>query len=169
MSRDRDVGWLAGMIEADGFICMSSSPQRNGRTRFQIIVGVSNTDPRILDRCRAVAGVGHIVWGKPRRDPRYPGRQRRAPGHWIAWSQRAATVLRVVAPALVAKAEQCALALQAQALIMPSRYSSNPNSQELGRLKAEISALNPRGRGSAAAWENAVLPARGASQLPLGV
>lgn len=86
MSRQVELGWLAGIVDGEGHI------SRNG-------IQVTSTDPDILRRCHEVAGGGVIKANKS------DARENRKPSwYWrLGWRAGAAEVLSDLLPLLCSR------------------------------------------------------------------
>ncbi len=54
---DREAAWLAGFIDGEGTICMTSHGTRKGKAPF---VGAYNTDMALVQKCLIISGTGRI-------------------------------------------------------------------------------------------------------------
>lgn len=86
MSRQTELGWLAGIVDGEGYISGSG-------------IYVTSTDPDILRRCLEVAGGGVISANKP------DARGNRKPSwRWrLGWRAGAADVLADLLPLLCSR------------------------------------------------------------------
>jgi len=93
-------------------------------------VTVSNTDPRMLLRLRAIFGVGSV------RVANRSGKRRRI-FEWTVHTRQAVIVLEAVRPHLVVKGEQADIALAIMATI---RHSGHSVDAPTANLRTELAA-----------------------------
>jgi len=99
----QSLAWAAGVVDCDGSIFIAGK----GSGRFALGVNAGNTDPRLPEAMKAVAGYGILTSGK--RKPVSPAQ--RTLYLWIIQGAQAETFLKRILPYLVIKREQAELAL----------------------------------------------------------
>ncbi len=103
-----ESGWLAGILDGEGTIAAWLTPKPGSSTlQFQCQVVFYNTDPRVIQKLRVLAEaiVGHAL----AIHDGYGGTNRRINGVPIFRDADIQSVLRELAPELIAKREQAVL------------------------------------------------------------
>ena len=141
-------GYLAGLLDGEGHItiCRSDSPfyrtikgvrtKRTGQARYGLVVAVSNTDIRLMNKLKSWFG-GSYNGGKPFKNhpnwnPKY---------QWnVCGNKNKELILLAVMPYLVLKREQAKLALEY------TRLAHQQVPEKRLELWKKITALNERGK-----------------------
>ena len=101
------LAWTAGIVDGEGHI----SIKHLRPTVYQLEIGITNTDPRLMQRLQTLFG-GHIKrHGKN-------SLSKRPCWTWCVCSKQAETFLRAIRPYLFVKAEQADIGLASRALIV---------------------------------------------------
>jgi hypothetical protein len=125
-------------IDCEGWVSIT------GRHANQIIVGVLNTDPRLLAWLQSRFG-GYISPPRVRTNPRA-----KPAWTWLLWSPRAQVFLRAIRPYLILKGEQADIALAFALLLGPKGKRLTPARQvPRDALRRRLRVLNRRGDRSA--------------------
>ena len=140
---------LAAFIDGEGFISIGSQVgEQSNVPRYQVRIGVANTNKDIIDYVAESAGVGSVSRAYR---PKYPG----AKDFWMwsAVSQEAKQVIERVLPHLIAKRQQAELALALQETIDQNRGKPMTDEEISYRetLRMELMGLNS-GKGKARAF-----------------
>lgn len=105
---ESEVGWLAGIIDGEGWVGMKLSHDSRRGEVFGLYLSVANTSVELLQRCARIAGgVGYIHARRYIKNPKW-----RLCWTWTVSGAQAAEVCRLVGPYLVLKGPQCRLLLQ---------------------------------------------------------
>lgn len=144
MSTETERAWLAGIFDGEGCIGLYavSTIVRGKRYHFwRVMLSVTNTNLVLLDRVREIVGVGQVSSNGRRLSAKH------RPAHrWQASAKLAVQVLVLIEPYLVAKREQCLLALTAQSLLGTApRRLKNPHGARLEELRRRMATLNRKG------------------------
>jgi hypothetical protein len=122
LSRERDLVWLAAMVDGEGCIFInrkkagaftgraSASGRRSIRAQdsFDVGVKISNTSVPLIEECRRIIGYGSVA--------QYDFPHGRRTAHIIAsYSLRARQLLRELYPHLIAKKHEARLAINCPA------------------------------------------------------
>lgn len=157
---DKQLGYLACAIDAEGTIGITYYASKSGRPRFQVRVSSYNSDRRFLDFIQSLVGG-------------YVHHRRRDKGicnwkdmyTWFIEAQRAKEFLLLIKPELIIKKEQAEVALQ-----MLDTYLDKENniygckgfpdslSEKRMILKNRMHELNRKGRGIVAKTANSEKP-----------
>ena len=142
--------WLAGIVDGEGTISAFWEKPRgyHKETRYlSVYLAVSNTDNRIIQRCKEITGVGCITYCTPK-NPKHK--------KWSSWRVRGHTackVIRELMPHLISKSEQAAAALEWEGIKKFVGYHKKGTCAVTPEAVAErmsiysrLRALNKRGR-----------------------
>lgn len=155
--RDTDIAYLAGMIDADGYVTATSS-QRGSRWYFGAQVGITGSRREPHDLASALFG-GKVLEHEPTGERTH----HRVQYHWQRGGKTAVPVIEAVLPYLRVKAVQAQLALDLQQELLeastdsddpfpwtPAGYDPTP-----GRLAvvADIRALHARRGQPGRTWD----------------
>lgn len=133
------VAWAAGITDGEGCIALSRDKLSDTAESYSLRVSVSNTDPKMLDKLKAMFGGVISKHG------------RKAKAHyldqwcWRVGSKQAANFLQQVLPWLVTKRSQAELAILSRKYLRTSRWDTgNLNKQrqafkQLKLLKRDVS------------------------------
>lgn len=130
-----DAAWAAGIVDGEGCIGIYRVVQTGypGRFAYRVTVTVGNTDPRMLERLRAVFG-GSLYTAKRSETGRKPMWQ------WLVINADAVAMLKAIRPYLVVKGDQADVALRYR----PGRRGRRVSEAELASrdaLVVEIAAM----------------------------
>lgn len=121
--RDVDLAYLAGMIDADGYITATMST-RSGTTYFGAQVGITGSRREPHDLAASLFG-GNVTRHHPAGDRSH----HRTQYHWQMGGRRAVPVIAAVQPHLRVKVAQAELAIHLQARadeLSAARLSGDP-------------------------------------------
>lgn len=138
---ERNLGWLEGIIDGEGYIGIwkaKNSWSRRGFT-YQCIITIANTNKAIIDTAHRLIGGGSILVDKRFHNTKWKDAFRLQVGP---------TVLRGLLPnlKLVAKERQRQILSEALDLISQHRNRHTPHDKRLKELYDEIRTLNKRGK-----------------------
>jgi hypothetical protein len=133
LSRE-EAAWLAAVIDCEGWIGMSKSTRSNG-VGYWAVVGVGNTNVKLIDRLFALTGIG-VVNLSTRANIKNS-----KPCHmWtVTRYEHVRALLMAIRPFLILKDAQADLILS----LPPKHAKAN---EEKARVKAQLSVLNKKGR-----------------------
>lgn len=150
---DPQAAWLAGFIDGEGSL-MISRRSRSKCTEWSALLAVSNTDMRLIDRCRLLASGGVIAHV----DMTNRGNAKDA-YIWTLKGPRLTAVLDAILPHLVAKRRQAELLIEIRRGTRNGARRGRPwgqgtvlsEAQQARRqeIRDEVRRLNQRGRGAA--------------------
>ena len=128
--RDTDLAYLAGFIDADGFIAINRyCPRKNdsdGRYGYNLRIGAVNTQREVLEWIQNKFG-GYIY----KRKPSNPEKHRIAYA-WYLDSKKAEAVLRLISPYLKRKKLQANIAIKFRETYDLSKYIHYENGKNIG-------------------------------------
>lgn len=141
-----ELGYIAGIVDGEGYIGARVSINQSGRTSLKIRLCVANTDNSLVVWLREKCG-GSITWlhQQPRELHHKPVAQ------WELSTHGAPSLLRLVLPYLVIKSDRAALAIRLSELIEEVKVSGRKkgvpeeNHKERIVLISELRRLNKKG------------------------
>ncbi len=141
MHTEAEQAYLAGLIDGEGHISLTTTKAKWGTRTYTLVVGISNNHRETLEGI-AQEWDGSLTALRMRRDGWKAASS-------VVWSpRRAEMVLREVYPFLRIKRAQCEVALAYLATLNPPEHRTAPVSDavmaERDRLKAELTRLNGR-------------------------
>jgi len=142
-----EAAYWAGMLDGEGSICVARATMADqNRPQFRLVLSVANTNFEVLHALMEMVGVGGIS-----RKMNHSAKWKDS-GQLVINSEGAAYCIAQVAPYLIIKSEQAALALKFIELKRAwSRQNDNwPEQQECYR---RMRALNARGKGNETPYE----------------
>lgn len=142
MPRQRDLGWLEGILDGEGSLCLSRRNRKNaiGGYIYVPLVSIVSTDIRLLERTKLIIGKGSI---SSARGIRRLGK--RLAFQYVITSR----VIRNLFPLLrlTSKERQRKLLLEAVRLLGKQRnqYTTKTHYDRLDEIYAEMRKLNQKG------------------------
>lgn len=140
-----EAAWFAGILDGEGSF-MVLYERRYGYERWEACVGVTSTDDRIVERCKALAG------GKLSRQVS-PGGNARLARVWQLKGKRVSPLIEAVFPYLLTKLDQATLLLvlrsETRAGALPGNcgvHSATSDTRHRRQsIRLAVQALNHRG------------------------
>lgn len=137
-------GYIAAILDGEGYVTVSRKKDKTMKVGYgyRPMVGVTNTNKKLLDFLMELTGLGRIHRSKAAKKNHKPSYQ------WVLWSQQARQLLEEVLPYLVIKKTQAELII---AMCKAARYGVGRDgltSDELAfqrRTYEQIKKLNKRG------------------------
>lgn len=141
------LAYLAGMIDADGFIS-AHKRNHNGRIYCGPLIGIAGTDP-------APHQLAHSVWGGSLTayTPKNP--KHRLQHQWQCVGLRAATAIKDILPYLLTKRRQAEIAIEMWEMIDAGMHRTD---DRLLAMATEISSMNLRKPPTAFRPTDAMIP-----------
>ena len=144
---DRDLGWLEGLIDGEGSLCLGKHKNSECTKGFTLAptLSVASTDIRILNRAKEMTGLGSI-------SKLHSGNEKWSPAfQWRVTSNGLRRLLPTVR--LTSKERQRTLLIEFLALVrvggLPKdnkgRYIFNSNWDRMLKIWREMKSLNRRG------------------------
>jgi hypothetical protein len=133
---ERDCGWLAGLIDGEGCLCLTKQSGGHTRAGYSMIpnLQISNNSSPSLQRVRETIGAGSIH------------RQRNAFYYMLWSSQRLFELLIQIEPILIVKRKQAELLLEAYTLNQKHYAGHTPHKERLLELYQIMRSLNAKGK-----------------------
>jgi hypothetical protein len=107
---ERQIGYLAGIIDGEGSISIVRREPKRGTTQFNLRVVVSQSDEEFLNRLQAMTGLGAVHMRKTLRN--HQGiREAKRSGIWTVADAEARKLLECVIDALIIKRDRAQIAI----------------------------------------------------------
>lgn len=135
MSDIATLAYLAGIIDADGFVS-AHRRKRKGVIYCAPLIGIAGTDPE-------PHLLAESIWGGSLFEYRPKNPAHRVQFQWQAVGKRAATALGQIEPYLRTKRRQAAIALEMWELIAAGLHRTSPRLVEMGAQLSRMNMRNP--------------------------
>ena len=133
--RIRDLAWAAGIVDGEGCITLYKATTNSG-IAYVMKVTVVNTSLTMLQRLHTLFGIGYIGI-RPRRSKKH-----KRIWIWEVTTKNAEVVLKAIQPYLVAKVEECRLALLSRTMINThGRNTPNNNAAALDEILSQLQKI----------------------------
>lgn len=147
MATQTDYAQLAAYIDGEGSIYVKPVYNQSGKEYTQLVVSVTNTDPRLSNWCKSRFG------GATHRNSHMSKGQKNHACDWRVHSAAAEKILRNCMPYFIIKREQAEIALLYRSTFPGKRGREVPLTEgalmvrrsaaaELKRLKTELPTIN---------------------------